>query len=130
MTKELQDLYDYLKVNYTPTDDDLSISGPNKDEDTDYISCDQKIITLVDGYYNICCLYDGHPCVRFKSKDEVIAFYNGYNEGYLYYSETDVDRAHSVGKVFSSAETLQTLNIQMPISPIQKKYNLETSDED
>jgi hypothetical protein len=130
MTKELQELFDYLKDNYIPTDDDLSISGPNEDEDTDYISCDQKIITFVDEYYNICDLYDSHPCVRFKTKDEVVAFYNGCNHGFLYDLENDVEKAEGVGLVLSSDEALQLLSLNMPISPRQKKYNLVDTDED
>ena len=124
MIKELEQLYEYLKLNYNPLID-LSLREPDEDEDTDYICCDQKIITFVDGYYNICDLYDSHPCVRFKSKDEVIAFYNGQNDGLLHF-DTDVDIAYSVGKLYYSSHTSKSDNvsIEIVISPIQKLYNL------
>jgi hypothetical protein len=134
MNYELQELYKYLKLHYEPlTENDLSINEPDEDEDTEYICCDQKIITLKEGYFNICCLYDAHPCVRFSSNEEVLAFYEGYNEGYHYYFDDPIQTARAVGKIFSTHETLLDKEVetavQKAVSPIQTRYNLEESNE-
>ena len=128
MTKELQDLYDYLVRKYEPLlENDLSINEPDEDESTEYICCDQKIITLKDGYFNIGCLYDSHPCVRFKTDEEVLAFYEGYNEGYHFYFDDAVETAKAVGKIFSTSETLKDKEVEVAlqnaVSPIQIRYN-------
>jgi hypothetical protein len=123
---ELKDLYKYLKLHYEPLSDDLSINEPNEDESTEYICCDQKIITLKDGYFNIGCLYDAHPCVRFGSNEEVLAFYEGYNEGYNFYFDDPIQTARAVGKILNTHETLEDKKetaVQNALSPIQVKYN-------
>jgi hypothetical protein len=130
MTQELQELYEYLQLNYQPLfENDLSIHEPDKDEKTDYVCCDQKIITFVDNKFNICDLYDSHPCVRFKTKEEVLSFYSGCIEGLHFYFDNDIEVAHSVGKIFSSSQTLNPKNVeeavQKVVSPVQTKYNKE-----
>jgi len=132
MTQELQDLYEHLQLNYEPlVKDDLSINEPNEDENTDYICCDQKIITYVDGSFNICDLYDSHPCLRFKTKEEVVAFYEGCIEGLHFYFDNDVEIAKAVGKIFVSEQTLKRENVekavQQVISPVQTAYNKKES---
>lgn len=135
MTKELQDLYDYLKKSYEPlVENDLSINEPNKDEATDYICCDQKIITYVDGYFNICDLYDVHPCVRFKTEEEVLAFYEGCVEGlHYYFDDGDVESAKAVGKLLTSVNSLKQKDVefglQKAVSPVQTRYNIDKSNE-
>ena len=128
MNYELKVLYDYLKLHYEPlTENDLSINEPDEDESTEYICCDQKIITLKDGYFNISCLYDAHPCVRFGSNEEVLAFYEGYNEGYHFYFDTPIETARAVGKILSTNESMQDKKaetaLQNAVSPIQIRYN-------
>ena len=118
MNYELQELYKYLKLHYEPlTENDLSINEPDEDEDTEYI----------------CCLYDAHPCVRFSSNEEVLAFYEGYNEGYHYYFDDPIDAARAVGKIFSTHETLQDKEVetavQKAVSPIQIRYNEQEENE-
>ena len=74
--KQLKELYELLKANYEPlTEGDLIISGPNEDEPTDFICCDQKIIILKNNGCQIADLYDSHPTLIFETQDEVLAFY-------------------------------------------------------
>jgi hypothetical protein len=134
MNNELQDLYKYLKLNYEPlVENDLSINEPNKDESTEYICCDQKIITLKDGYFNICDLYDVHPCVRFGSNEEVLAFYEGCIEGMHFYFDDAVETAKAIGKIFSTHQVLKDKEtetaVQKAVSPIQISYNKQEENE-
>lgn len=126
--KQLQELYELLKANYEPlTEGDLSISGPNEDEPTDFICCDQKIIILKNNAFQIADLYDSHPTLIFETQDEVLAFYEGWSRPTFYVDFTDENKsAESVGVLFAMSETM-TRNMDNPywkrvISPTQVKY--------
>jgi len=126
---QLQDLYDYLKANYEPlTEGDLSISGPDKDEPTDYICCDQKIITLTDSGFRIADLYDSHPTLIFETKEQVLSFYEGWARPTFYVDFIDENKsAESVGILTAMSETM-TRNMDNPywkkvVSPTQVYYN-------
>lgn len=128
MTKELQQLYDYLKLNYTPlTTDDLSINEPDQWEETDYICCDQKIIIWLDGYYNVSDLYDSHPSLRFRTKEEIVSFYEGYNEGFVVNFTNKISSAKSIGRLTAFTEVIDmeksNENWKVAVSPHQFKYN-------
>lgn len=129
MLQKLQELYEYLKDRYEPlTEDDLSINPPDKWEKTEYICCDQKIIHFIDGHYNISCLYDAHPSLRFKTKEEVLSFYEGYNSARCAnFLENDEMTAMSIGLLTSYTEILDlekgSTEWKNAISPHQVKYN-------
>lgn len=134
MLEKLQELFNYLKVRYEPlTEGDLSINPPDKWEKVDYICCDQKIIHFIDGHYNISCLYNGHPSLRFKTKEEVLSFYKGYNAArsanFLEDAETT---AMSIGLLTSYSEIIDiekgSQEWKNAISPHQVKY--KDGDED
>lgn len=130
MTQELQDLYDFLQFKYTSIDaEDLSLNEPDKDEDVDYICCDQKIIHFTNGVYHITDLYDSHPSFEFKTKEEVLAFYEGFSEGYHLYFDTPEDAARAVGKMSSIVDVMEMEEVKngykKAISPIQRRYELD-----
>lgn len=126
--KELQNLYERLKKNYYPlTDGDLVISGPNEDEPTDFICCDQKIIIFKNNGFQIADLYDSHPTLIFETQDEVLAFYEGWSRPTFYVDFSDENKsAESIGVLIAMSETM-TRNMDNPywkkvISPTQVQY--------
>lgn len=133
MTEQLQELYDFLELNYSGTADDLIISEPNRDEEVDYICCDQKIIHYKNEVFHITDLYDAHPCFEFKTKEEVLAFYEGYSEGYHLYFDTPEDAARAVGKMSSIVGVMEMEEVKSgykkAISPIQRLYKLDNNED-
>ena len=129
MIEQLQELYEFLKIEYTAIDDeDLSIHEPDEDEEVDYICCDQKIIHFTNEVYHITDLYDSHPCFEFKTKEEVLAFYEGYTEGFHFYFDTPEDAARSVGKMVSVVKVMEMEDVKngykKATSSIQRRYEL------
>ena len=125
---QLQDLYDYLQANYEPlTEGDLSISGPNDDEPTDYICCDQKIVIFKNNGFQIADLYDSHPTLFFENKEQVLSFYEGWSRPTFYVDFIDENKsAESIGILIAMSETM-TRNMDNPywkkvISPTQVQY--------
>ena len=125
---QLQDLYDYLQANYEPlTEGDLSISGPNDDEPTDYICCDQKIVIFKNNGFQIADLYDSHPTLFFETKEQVLSFYEGWSRPTFYVDFIDEKKsAESIGILIAMSETM-TRNMDNPylkkvISPTQVQY--------
>lgn len=134
MKKELEEIYEFLKFNYT-YGDLCEISEPNKWEDKPYVACDDKIINYEDGFYHISDLSNIHKTLRFKTKEEVLEFYNGHSEGYQLYFNTPRDTAFAIGKLttiinlMGDKETQDAFN--NAISQFQKTYKVsENADAD
>ena len=93
-----------------------------------------KIINYEDGYYHVSDLSNIHQTLRFKTKREVLEFFNGHSEGYQFYFDNPNDIAFAIGKLttiislMGDKETQDAFN--NAISPLQKKYNLENADAD
>jgi len=134
MIKELEELYEFLKVNYRYGNEMCEISEPNQWEDKPYVACDEKIFNYEDEYYHISDLSNIHQTLRFKTKTEVLEFFNGHSEGYQFYFKNPDDIAFSIGKlttiinIMADKETQEAFN--NAISPLQKNYNLENADAD
>lgn len=133
MIKELEEVYEFLKVNYR-FGETAEISEPNEWEDKPYVACDDKIINYEDGYYHISDLSDIHKTLRFKTKQEVLAFYEGHSEGYQFYFDSPNDRAFAIGKLTTIIDLMGHKETQdaftNAVSPIQKKYKNKDADAD
>ncbi len=133
MLKELEEIADYLKVHYR-YGDTTEISEPDKWEDKEYVSCDDKVINYIDDYYHISDMSDIHQTLRFKTKKEVLQFFNGHSEGYQFYFENDDDAAFAIGKLTTIIDLMGDKETQdafmKRISPFQKKYKTQNADAD
>jgi hypothetical protein len=133
MLKELEEIADYLKVHYR-YGNTTEISEPDKWEDKEYVSCDDKVINYIDGYYHISDMSDIHQTLRFKTKKEVLQFFNGHSEGYQFYFENDDDAAFAIGKLTTIIDLMGNKETQdafmKRISPFQKKYKTQNADAD
>jgi hypothetical protein len=133
MLKELEEIADYLKVHYR-YGNTTEISEPDKWEDKEYVSCDDKVINYIDGYYHISDMSDIHQTLRFKTKKEVLQFFNGHSEGYQFYFENDDDAAFAIGKLTTIIDLMGDKETQdafmKRISPFQKKYKTQNADAD
>lgn len=133
MLKELEEIADYLKVHYR-YGSTTEISEPDKWEDKEYVSCDDKVINYIDGYYHISDMSDIHQTLRFKTKKEVLQFFNGHSEGYQFYFENDDDAAFAIGKLTTIIDLMGDKETQdafmKRISPFQKKYKTQNADAD
>lgn len=133
MIKELEEIYEFLKIHYR-YGEHVQISEPDQWEDKPYVACDDKVINFEDGYYHISDMSDIHKTVRFKTKEEVLQFYNGHAEGYQFYFDKPEDIAFAVGKLttiiylMGDKQTQDAFN--KAISPLQKKYKTEDADAD
>jgi len=132
MVKELEQVYEYLKIHYR-FGEDTQISEPDQWEDKPYVACDDKVINFEDGYYHISDLSDIHKTLRFKTKEEVLKFYEGHCEGYQFYFDNDTNIAHAIGKLTTIIDLMGDKQTQdaftKAISPIQKKYKDKDADE-
>lgn len=134
MIKELQEIYEFLKINYRFGLETCEISEPNQWEDKPYVSCDDKVINYIDGYYHISDLSDIHKTLRFKTKEEVLQFYNGHSDGYQLFFDNPKNTAFAIGKLttiidlMGDKETQDAFN--NAISSFQKKYKTENADAD
>lgn len=133
MTSELIKLYNLLQAEYKPLTEDMAISGPTKDEPTDFVCCDQKIIIFHNDNYLISDLYDSHPTMLFETEREVLSFYKGYKDGSgLDFSDVE-STAESIGTIISMSEIIKG-QMNKPywkkyISPRQIKYNKNKSND-
>lgn len=130
--KKLQQLYNALK----PLEDkaytqDLCINGPNEDDEHDYICFDQKIIHCIDDSFDISCLYDSHPTMKFDTILEVVEFYHGTWEATKIYKDThetltSLDIAYNCG-VYCELASITNLLYQNcakhRLNPIQYKMS-------
>jgi hypothetical protein len=131
MIKELEEVCEYLKVHYR-YGDHTQLSEPDQWEDKPYVACDDKVINFVDGYYHISDMSDIHQTLRFKTKEEVLQFYNGHSEGYQFYFDEPKDIAFAIGKLTTIIDLMGDKETQdafkNAISPIQKKYKDKDAD--
>ncbi len=134
MLKQLEEIHEYLKTNYRFGDELCEISEPNEWEDKPYVACDEKIINYQDGFYHVSDLSNIHKTLRFKTKEEVLQFFDGHSEGYQFYFDNPQDAAFAIGKLttiidlMAHKETQDAFN--NAISPLQKTYKLSNAHED
>jgi hypothetical protein len=126
VSKNLYELYELLKnICETHQIDDIEIKEANEEDENDFICCDQKIIHYVDGYYDVSCLYNEHPTYKFKTKEEVEAFFNGCFELMSVFKKekSEIDLAYNLGLF-----TERTLIMRFCFNQNKDKYKEFLSD--
>ena len=92
-TTKASELFDYLKEEYTTIFEDLKLCEPNEEDNEstdfsgrehlkteDFVCCEQKLIWWDKDEYLIVCLYNSHPNVKYKIKEDVLDFLMGNNQ--------------------------------------------------
>jgi hypothetical protein len=132
MKKELQEISQYLKENYRFGNETSGVSEPDQWEDKPYAFCDEKVINYEDGFYHISDIDNIHQTLKFKTKEEVLNFFEGHSEGYQLYFENPEDTARALGKLTTIIYLMGQKETQdaftKAISPLQKKYELNNAD--
>lgn len=100
--KKLKQLYNALnEIKNKSLSNDLSISDADEWDDREYICFEQKIIHSDDDGFDISCLYDTHPTLRFATIQEVLSFYDGLwdimRHGNFDENITSLDKAYNIG---------------------------------
>ncbi len=137
MKQELLDLFDELKLLNSQDDfgiSDLSISENDDLDEHEYISFYENIIHYNDGFYDISCVDDIHPTIKFSSKEEVIAFFIGYNKEefggfkmWVYSNNMDKEEhAYNIGYYCRSIAYIRVLeNVILPKYLHEKQYKYQ-----
>jgi len=136
--ENLKKLYDLLKDNYKPLSEDLSydeLPDVNIEINTEFpevykhlanqhsVCCEQKIIYWDENsqYFIISCLYNSHPTLRYKTKEEVLALFKGYTkyfEGYCKYDDKKdaIDKAYQDSRYLISFENVDKFKYQFNLN--------------
>ena len=126
--KELQELHDLLEKEYPfAKASGLGIYEADEWEELAYLGCDEKVVNFVDGYYHVSDINNVHKTLQFKTKEEVLAFFNGHIEGYHFYFEDPIEAANAIGRLTTILDSLKSKEFQdgfnKALSPLNKTYS-------
>ena len=102
---QIKELAQLLKKDSVRREDyaEIYLCGPDDIEPVEYLTYDEKLVVFDNGYH-ISDINQSHATIFFKTKEEVLCFFEGYCAGGGFAFDDDNEVANSVGQLLYMSE--------------------------